>query len=135
MNDYVLTQEKPTAEEYVRLRLDAGLSRRSPDAARVALPNSLYMVCIRQDQNLIGMGRIVGDGGCNFEIVDIAVHPGFQRRGLGYKIMSSLMEYLHNNAPKSAYVSLIADEGAPTLYEKFGFKPTAPASIGMALVI
>lgn len=135
MTDYVLTQEEPTPDEYVRLRIDAGLSRRSIDAARVALPNSLCIICVRHDQNLVGMGRIVGDGGCNYEIVDVAVHPEYQRRGLGYKIMSSLMEYLHSNAPESAYVSLIADEGAPTLYEKFGFKPTAPASIGMALVI
>ena len=79
------------------------------------------------------MGRIVGDGGCNFEVVDIAVLPDCQRRGIASKIMLSLMDYLRANAPKTAYVSLIADAGAPTLYRKFGFKPTAPESIGMAL--
>ena len=135
MPEIQISVAEPTAEEYVRLRLDAGLSRRSIEAAQIALPNSLFCVCVRCEDVLIGMGRVVGDGGCNFEIVDVAVHPHHQRKGLGYKIMSSLMEYLLNNAPSSAYVSLIADEGAPSLYEKFGFKPTAPASIGMALVI
>ncbi len=79
------------------------------------------------------MGRVVGDGGCNFEIVDVAVHPDFQRQGIGTRIMESLMAYLRNNAPESSYVSLIADEGAPALYLRFGFEFTAPTSVGMAL--
>ncbi len=79
------------------------------------------------------MGRVIGDGGCNFELVDVAVHPEYQRRGLGYQIMEVLMNDLRANAPKSAYVCLIADRGAPALYEKFGFELTAPDSVGMAI--
>lgn len=134
MSDFELSAAEPTAEEYVRLRLAAGLDERSIEAARIALPNSYFSVCIRDAAELIGMGRIVGDGGCNFEIVDIAVHPDYQRRGLGSQIMTALMAHLRSTAPASAYVSLIADGATPALYEKFGFEPTAPASIGMALV-
>jgi ribosomal protein S18 acetylase RimI-like enzyme len=79
------------------------------------------------------MGRVVGDGGCNFEVVDIAVDPRHQRRGLGRRIMNSLMARLRADAPASAYVSLIADGGAPVLYAEFGFQFTAPESVGMAL--
>lgn len=79
------------------------------------------------------MGRVIGDRGCNFEIVDIAVHPDFQREGLGSQIMESMMNYLRENAPPSAYVCLIADEGAPALYRRFGFEFTAPESVGMAV--
>ena len=78
------------------------------------------------------MGRVVGDGGCNFEVVDIAVHPDYQRQGLGTLVMAAIMSYIETNAPKSAYVSLIADNHASALYAKFGFQPTAPDSIGMA---
>ena len=130
-----LRMEIPSPEEYASLRRDTGLSERSLEAAAIALPNSLYAVCLRDSDRLVGMGRIIGDGGCNYEIVDVAVHPDYQRKGLGYQIMESLMSYLRSNAPKTAYVCLIADEGAPNLYEKFGFEPTAPASIGMALRI
>jgi len=133
MPNFQLTAATPGTDEYVRLRAAAGLSNRSLDAARIGLPNSLFAVCIHDQRTLVAMGRIIGDGGCNFEIVDIAVHPDYQRKGLGSRIMASLMDYLHKNAPASAYVSLIADGGAPALYEKFGFKPTAPESIGMAL--
>jgi ribosomal protein S18 acetylase RimI-like enzyme len=132
MQDYELIDEAPTPQEYVALRAAAGLSARTLEAARRGLPNSVFAVSVRRGPELVGMGRIVGDGGCNYEIVDIAVRPDCQRRGLGMRIMQALMEYLHVHAPESAYVSLIADEGAPELYARFGFEPTAPASIGMA---
>ncbi|MDN0085028.1 hypothetical protein QU487_20175 [Crenobacter sp. SG2305] len=35
--------------------------------------------------------------------------------------------------PETGYVSLIADGPAHALYAQFGFVPTAPASVGMAL--
>lgn len=78
------------------------------------------------------MGRIVGDGGCNFTVVDIAVHPEYQRQGLGGFVMEAIMSYIHAYAPDSAYVDLIADHHSPALYSKHGFEPTAPKSIGMA---
>ena len=132
-NTYTLVEQNPSSSEYIALRLAAGLSPKTTEAADRGLPNSLFSVCIRRENELIGMGRIIGDGGCNYEVVDIAVLPEFQRQGLGTKIMAALMTYLHENAPSSAYVSLIADEGVPELYRQFGFDFTAPASVGMAL--
>lgn len=79
------------------------------------------------------MGRVIGDGGCFYQVVDIAVHPEYQRRGIGFQVMTRLMEQLRAGAPETAYVSLIADGEAWRLYEKFGFEFTAPVSVGMAL--
>ncbi len=64
--------------------------------------------------------------------MDIAVDPAHQGRGLAKAIMDSLMSHVKNELPDSAYVSLIADVPANRLYEKFGFKETAPRSLGMA---
>lgn len=123
----------PAPDEYRLLRIAAGLSPKSAEAAERGLPGTLFAVCVREDGVLVGMGRIIGDGGLNYEVVDIAVHPDYQRRGLGSKIMESLMSWLRANAPESAYVCLIADHGAPALYRKFGFEFTAPVSVGMAI--
>ena len=130
--DYEQRAELPEPIEYRELRSVCGLSQRSAEAAAKGLPNSLFSTTIRDHKKLIAMGRIVGDGACNFEIVDVAVHPDCQRRGLGSRIMSAIMDYIHAHAPESAYISLIADNHAPALYAKFGFQPTAPVSIGMA---
>lgn len=133
MENLTCTQDIPGVAEYIELRVSAGLSRKSVEAATAGLAGTFRSVCLRDAGRLIGMGRVVGDGGCFFQVVDIAVHPDYQRRGLGSRIMQSLMEQLRAAAPESAYVSLIADGDASRLYEKFGFGPTAPASIGMAI--
>ncbi len=127
-----MKSEVPDPDEYCALRVAAGLSSRTPIAARLGLEGSLYAVCMRDEETLIGMGRVVGDSGCNYDVVDVAVHPDYQRQGHGFRIMEALMEYIHDHAPESAYVSLIADHGAPTFYEKFGFEFTAPTSVAMA---
>lgn len=131
LHRYDQRSEIPAIEEYRQLRAVCGLSPKSPEAASKGLPNSLFATTLRDEGKLIAMGRVVGDGGCNFEVVDIAVHPDYQRRGLGALVMTSIMSYIAENAPKSAYVSLIADHHSPALYSKFGFKATAPVSIGM----
>jgi len=38
-------------------------------------------VTIRRDDDLVGMGRLVGDDGCFYELVDIAVAPTTKTRG------------------------------------------------------
>lgn len=127
-----VTSDAPTPTEYLSLRRTAGLSPKDLQASQIALSNSIFITTIRDlDNQLIGMGRIIGDGGCFYQIVDIAVHPTRQGQGLGKQIMSVLMEYLDNHAPSGAYVSLIADVPADELYTRFGFDYTSPKSVGM----
>lgn len=133
MSDHQFIEQVPDAREFVELRAVAGLSVNTVEAAEIGLRGSWYSVCVRADAELVGMGRIIGDGGCFFQIVDIAVRPDYQGQGIGYGIMERLMKRLRDEAPESAYVSLIADGDASQLYSKFGFEFTAPASAGMAL--
>jgi ribosomal protein S18 acetylase RimI-like enzyme len=123
----------PSVDEYCALRVDCGLSAKSREAAERGLAGTWFGITLRDDERAIGMGRVVGDGGCFFQIVDIAVLPAYQRRGLGARIMDALVQHVRARAPSSAYVSLLADGAANQLYAKFGFRETAPASIGMAL--
>jgi ribosomal protein S18 acetylase RimI-like enzyme len=79
------------------------------------------------------MGRVIGDGGWYFHLVDIAVLPEHQRRGLGTVVLSYLLEQIQVRAPSGAYVSLLADAPARRLYARHGFAESAPESVGMAL--
>jgi GNAT superfamily N-acetyltransferase len=80
------------------------------------------------------MGRIVGDGGCFLQVVDMAVDPAHQRRGIGGAILARLLDRVHADAPKGAYVSLFADPPGRELYRRHGFSETTP-EVGMALVV
>ena len=131
---YEVRAQVPAVDDYIRIRLAAGLSRKTLEAATVGLKNSLFAVTVFHENEPIGIGRVVGDGGCFFEIVDIAVRPEHQKKGVGRLIMDAVMSYLHANAPSSAYVSLMADHGTPAFYERFGFtRAQAPDSSGMYL--
>lgn len=131
---YTLRPAAPSVETYLRLRAESGLDARTVEAAEAGLPGSWHAVTVFHGDQPIGMGRVVGDGGCCFQLVDICVLPAHQGRGLGKTIMAALMGELERRAPQGAYVSLIADGDAHVLYRKFGFTPTAP-SIGMRLTV
>lgn len=131
--DYEIAPHAPGIEDYLRLRVVAGLSPKNPEGAMQGLPNTWFGVTVMLAGRPVGMGRIIGDGGTAFQIVDIAVEPVHQGKGLGKRIMAALMARLHSNAPAGAYVTLIADGDARHLYAKYGFEPVMPASIGMAM--
>lgn len=132
MNEnYGQSIEVPTVEDYCRLRVSAGLTARSEQAALSGLPNTVVGIVIRNAGRAVGMGRAIGDG-LFYQIVDIAVDPAHRGQGLGKTIVSALMTELKRLAPAEAYVSLIADGEANRLYSQYGFAMTAPASVGMA---
>ena len=132
MSAYRLTLKTPPVEDYLRLRETAGLTPRSREAAEAGLPNTFVGAVVEFEGRAVAMGRIVGDGGLTFQVVDIAVEPEHQGRGLGRMIMTALMDDLKARIPAEAHVSLSADGPASVLYGQFGFIVTAPASIGMA---
>jgi ribosomal protein S18 acetylase RimI-like enzyme len=132
MDGYSVQPGTPGVEDYQRLRIAAGLSPKTLKQATAGLPNTWYGVTVVHAGSIVGMGRIIGDGGTAFQIVDIALEPAHHGRGLGKAIMAALMEHLNTHAPEGAYVSLIADGDARHLYAKYGFEPVMPASIGMA---
>ncbi len=131
LNELVISNDVPSVEEYLKLRKEGGLCVFSPEAARIGLDGTFFAVTLRLDGEAIGIGRLVGDGGCFLQIVDIAVDPRYRGIGLGKKVMAELMAFAKENLPETAFLSLLADVPADKLYAQFGFEETAPESLGM----
>jgi ribosomal protein S18 acetylase RimI-like enzyme len=132
---YEIHDRPPAVEDYRRLRDVCGLTPRSAAAAKAGLANTVFAVTIRHADQTVGMGRVVGDGALFLQIVDIAVAPEYQGRGLGKMIMAALMKRIEAGVPSEVYVSLMADGDAHHLYAQFGFELVAPRSVGMAVWI
>lgn len=132
---YRLVMEAPPVDDYLRLRLEAGLSPKTQAQATAALPGSWATCHVVQEtgDEIVGMGRLLGDGGWYFHVVDMAVLPNHQRKGIGDAILGALLERVREVAPPGAYVNLLADPPGRRLYERHGFAETAPGSVGMAL--
>ncbi|TKR33817.1 GNAT family N-acetyltransferase [Luteimonas gilva] len=130
-----LVERFPGVEDYLRIRSAAGMHAKTAEAATRALPNTLYGVSLQRDGETVGMGRIIGDNGCFFTVVDIAIVPEFQGQGLGRRVMAALDAWIQRNVPESAYVTLVADGDAKYLYQKFGFVESAPLAVNMEYVM
>ena len=132
---YSLLHATPAIATYLHLRQASGLSPKTEAAARRGLPHTRFAVQVMHDGKPVGMGRVIGDGGCFYQVTDICLLPAHRGHGLAKHIMQAIMDYLQHYAPDGAYVSLIADGEANKLYSQFGFQMTAPKSVGMAMVI
>jgi len=131
---YRLVEEPPAVDAYLSLRERAGMSPKTRAQAEAALPGS-WAACHMINEasgEVVGMGRVIGDGGAYFQVIDMAVAPEHQRRGLGQAILSFLIERIGVQAPPRAYVSLLADLPGRRLYERNGFVDVTPLSSGMA---
>ena len=134
-DEYQLIHAAPTVEEYLELRERSGLTPRTLEQAAVGLQGS-WVAChivYEPTGRAVAMGRVLGDGGWYFHVVDLAVLPEHQRRGLGDAVLTALLHHVQTHAPAGAYVSLLADPPGRRLYARHGFTDTAPHSIGMAL--
>jgi GNAT superfamily N-acetyltransferase len=131
---YSVVESLPSPETYCSLRIECGLTFRSLESAKTALPKSIYGVSVMHQDTVIGMGRIMGDD-CFWYVVDICILPAHQKQGLGKLIMTKLGAFITSNVPKGCDVVLLAVKDAKYLYEQFGFQSTAPmGTIAMRLV-
>ena len=129
---YQLEAGLPDVETYRHLREVSGLSTRTQAQAEPVAAGS-WTACHVLDSGgtPVAMGRVIGDGGWYFHIADIATHPEHQRRGLGAAVVLHLLEAIRTLAPDEPYITLLADAPGRSLYERLGFRESAPHSVGM----
>ena len=67
-----------------------------PDSLRRGFENSLVILGVYTENDLVGILRAVGDGETIVFIQDILVHPDYQRRGIGTALLKeALSRYSH----------------------------------------
>lgn len=109
---------------YCALRKSVNWSIYSKEQAQKALSNSVYTVTVIEDDQVIGMGRLIGDG-IYYVLTDIVVHPLHQQKGIGKKILGMLISYVDESVPIGgrASIQLISEKGKESFYKKAGFMP------------
>ncbi|MGP8080495.1 MAG: GNAT family N-acetyltransferase [Dehalococcoidales bacterium] len=133
--NYQIIEKLPTPEEYSQLRQLVGWGIHERDVIVKALPGSLYCVCAVKDTEIIGMARIVGDGGIAYYIQDVIVKPDYQRQGVGTQLMNKVMEYIHTHANNNSVIGLMAAKDKEPFYTRYGFavRPDDKTGSGMTM--
>lgn len=93
------------------------LKREDGQTVSRAFRNSFCVSSCWANNNMIGIGRMISDGEMYSAIFDVVVDPSFQKRGIGKKILTSLIA----KAPNTC-IHLSSTFGNEPFYHKLGFK-------------
>lgn len=110
-----------------------GWGETAEETAQASLNDTLFHVCVRKNEQLVGMGRVIGDGHMYFYIQDVVIRPEFQNQGIGRLVMGKIEEYLAINAKSGATVGLLSAKGKEGFYKGFGYieRPNETLGNGM----
>lgn len=130
-----IVERLPTPQEYNRLRAAVGWRLYDEDLIARCLPRSLYCVCAILDGEVVGMARVVGDGGLVCYVQDVCVLPEHQGKGIGTQLMDRIMAYLKKEMAPNTIIGLMSARGKEPFYERYGFvrRPNERYGCGMQL--
>jgi len=95
----------------------APLGNKNPEDLKTAFSNSMYKCFVYDGQKIVGAGRALADGVDVSYICDVAIHPEYQGRGLGKKMVEKLVEFSQGYNK----ILLFASAGKEPFYSKLGF--------------
>jgi len=127
----------PTPEEYNMLTDSVGWGTREKSIIEEALKNTLYSLCVYDEDKLIGYGRLLGDKTIFLYIHSVMVLPEYQGKGVGRGIVTNLLkqvdEYKRVNPDIRTYLG--ASKGKEGFYEKFGFERRPNEDVGAGMIL
>ena len=91
-----------------------------PDSLKRGFSNSLLVLGAYEDDKLLGLVRVVGDGETIVFVQDILVFPEYQRKGIGTALLSEIM----NRFDHVRQLELMTDKTTQTVdfYQSLGFR-------------
>jgi len=137
MEKIKIAHQTPAIAEYIQLRVEVGWGSLDQKIAEKGLRNSIYQVCITENDKLIGYGRLIGDDAFTIYVQDVIVKPSYQRKGIGTKIIEEIMLYIKKNYGKGCMICLLSSKGKEGFYKKYGFieRPNEKYDPGMIQIL
>ena len=116
--EYRESNEVPREDVLSLYRANNWSSANKPDQLHQALLHSHSLVTAWDGDLLVGLANAISDGFLVVYYPHVVVHPDFQRKGIGWELMTRLLrryEGFHQH-------SVLADMNAVAFYESCGFE-------------
>lgn len=92
---------------------------RSLEDLSIAIANSEPVVSVWDEERLIGFARATSDGIYRATIWDVAIHPDYQGRGLGRKLVQTVLSHPRMSRVERVYLMTTHQQ---RFYERIGFE-------------
>ena len=132
----IIKENVKNIEEFNFLYDNVGWGCYDDKVSEVALDNTLYSVSVYDNDEIIGYGRLIGDGACFIYIHDIMVRVDHQGKKIGTLVMNKLMDKVKEYKKFNPYVRVYlgASKNREGFYEKFGFISRRDADLGEGMI-
>jgi N-acetylglutamate synthase-like GNAT family acetyltransferase len=92
---------------------------RSIEDLSIAIANSEPVVSVWDEERLIGFARATSDGIYRATIWDVVIHPDYQGRGLGRKLVQTVLSHPRLSRVERVYLMTTYQQ---RFYERIGFE-------------
>ena len=137
--EFEMQENVLTVNDYQKLRTSAGWSELPEQQIETALKNSLFTIAVKYQEQVVAMGRLVGDGCYICYIQDLVVLPEYQGKGIGKYIIERLISYVREQGIPDTNITLglFAAIGKEGFYQKQGFhiRPNDNRGAGMEIIL
>ena len=130
-----IEKRKIKVEEYQAMRNTTGWDMLDEQSVSHGLGNDLFSVLAFDNNELIGIARVVGDGAIYFYVQDVIVIPEHQSKGIGKMLMSEVEAFLEEKTNNNSFIGLMAAEGVKEFYYKYGYSERPESRPGMYKMI
>lgn len=122
--DITYSENELTADDFISFQQKMGWLADGKAQLAKSLSNTLFSIIAKKDNEIIGMGRLLGDAAIYWYINDVFILTEYQGMGIGREIVKRLIKYAKQNSIAGTSISLylMCAQGKEGFYEKIGFR-------------
>lgn len=126
-----------TADEVNFLRASVGFRQILPEQINTGLSGSAFITAAYDNERIIGMSRLIWDGGIVALIPNILVLPEYQDQGVEAEMITQIIDFLKSKLKPgfSIQLDVKAWDGQESLCESLGFQVSTREHRGVPMHI
>lgn len=126
-----------SAEEVNFLRKSVGFRQILPEQLNAGLQGSTHIAAAFDQDKIVGMSRLIWDGGYVALIPDLLILPEYKSHGIEQKLITELLDFLRDKLKPGfgIQVDIRVWDNAEKIYENLGFQLSAYERRGVPMHI
>ena len=133
----IIYQNTITADEVNFLRASVGFRQIDSEQIKAGLDGSAFIIAAYVQDRIVGMSRLIWDGGMVALIPDVLVLPEYQMKGIEREMVTRLLNFLRGKLKPGfgIQVDVKVWNHQETLYESLGFQISTQERRGVPMQI